>query len=72
MSIELMKHYIKQKYGESVRGKEVDRMSYMSPMSPEVNVSRNYLDTVLELPWGVYTKDNLNIERSRKLGDKNE
>lgn len=50
--------------------KEVDRMSYMSPMSPEVNVSRNYLDTVLELPWGVYTKDNLNIERSRKILEK--
>lgn len=50
--------------------KEVERMSYMSPMSPEVNVTRSYLDTIIDLPWGVYTEDNLDLERSRTILDR--
>src|SRR5699024_7441106 len=37
--------------------------------SPESTVSRTYLDTVLGLPFGKYTKDNLNLENARKILD---
>ncbi|MCB9228461.1 MAG: endopeptidase La [Deltaproteobacteria bacterium] len=37
--------------------KEVKKLKYMSPMSAEATVVRNYIETVLSLPWGQYTKD---------------
>ena len=48
---------------------ECDRLAHMQPTSPESTVSRTYLDTVLGLPFGKYTKDNLNLENARKILD---
>ena len=36
--------------------KECDRLEKYSPQSPEAAVSRNYIDSCLSLPWGVYGK----------------
>ena len=47
--------------------KEVDRMAKMPPMSHEGAVIRNYLDLVLEVPFGVYTEENLDIPAARKI-----
>ena len=35
--------------------KELKKLKLMSPMSAEATVVRNYIDTVLSLPWGEYT-----------------
>lgn len=37
--------------------------------SAEVTVTRNYLDTMLELPWGIYTKERVNVAAARKVLD---
>jgi len=50
--------------------KEANRLTYMSQGSPEINVIRTYLDTVLDLPWGKYTEDKIDIDLSRKVLDK--
>jgi ATP-dependent Lon protease len=39
----------------------------MHPESAESTVIRNYLDWMLELPWSVSTKDNLNLKRAQKI-----
>lgn len=41
--------------------KEIKKLKHMSPMSAEATVVRNYIETVLSLPWGEYTKDIKNI-----------
>lgn len=41
--------------------KEVNRLAKITSMSPEYSVIRNYLDWLLDLPWGVYTEDQLDI-----------
>jgi ATP-dependent Lon protease len=41
--------------------KEVQRLSQMPPMSPEVGIIRTYLDWLMELPWSDSTVDNLDI-----------
>lgn len=50
--------------------REVDRLNKMSPSSQEAFVVRNYLDTVLELPWNVSTKDKTDVKKARDLLDK--
>ena len=43
--------------------KEVTKLEKMMPGSAEANVVRSYLDTCIELPWGIYTKEKLDIKR---------
>ncbi len=50
---------------ESVRVKaieELNRLKKTPTMSPEYGVSRNWLDWLISLPWGTYTKDRLDIK----------
>ena len=49
--------------------KELDRMERLPSSSPEMEVCRNYVETILSLPFGVYTQDDLSIERARKVLD---
>ena len=49
--------------------KEVGRLEKQPFGSAEATVLRNYLDTVLELPWGKHTKERVNVEAARKVLD---
>ncbi len=49
--------------------KELDRLSKMSQGSPEVGVTRTYLDWIFDLPWNTSTEDNLDIKNARKVLD---
>jgi ATP-dependent Lon protease len=49
--------------------KEVTRLAKMTPLSPEANVSRTYVEWLVEVPWGKYTKDNLDLEQAQKILD---
>ncbi len=47
--------------------KEVSKIERMPTGSHEETVVRGYLDSCLELPWNVYSKDSIDIEKSRKI-----
>ena len=47
--------------------KELDKLSRMNPQGAEYTVQTNYLDLMLELPWGDYSEDNLDLNRSKKI-----
>lgn len=49
--------------------KELNRLSLMPPMSPEVGVIRSYIDWLLELPWTKKSKDNLDVKHAAKVLD---
>ena len=49
--------------------KELGRLSKQPFGSSEAAVMRNYLDTCLEIPWGVTTKETVNIAKARKKLD---
>lgn len=49
--------------------KELDRLSKMSQGSPEVGVTRTYLDWIFDLPWNTMTEDNLDIKNARRVLD---
>ena len=49
--------------------KELGRLEKQPFGSAEATVLRNYLDTVLELPWGKYTRERVNVAAARKVLD---
>ena len=49
--------------------KECDKLVKMPSGSHEGTVVRTYLDKCLEIPFGKYSKDRINLERSRKILD---
>ena len=49
---------------------ELKKMSKMPGFSAEASVSRNYIETLLELPWKKTTKDDLDIERASSVLDR--
>jgi ATP-dependent Lon protease len=51
--------------------KETDRLSQMSPMSPEVTILRTYIDWIVELPWHQATEDNLDVKNAALVLDQN-
>ncbi len=50
--------------------KECDKLYKMPYGSHEASVIRMYLDTCLELPWNLYSKERLDIVRARKILDR--
>lgn len=49
---------------------EIEKYSYTGESSPDSGMIRNYLDWVLNLPWGIYTKDNNDLNKIKLSLDK--
>ncbi len=49
--------------------KELKKLKMMSPMSAEATVVRNYIDWVISLPWGEYTKDKTDLKDAKMILD---
>lgn len=50
--------------------KELARLRRMNPQMAEYGVQRNYLELMLELPWGEYSKDKFDLKRAVKILDR--
>lgn len=50
--------------------KECDKLGKMQSLSAEANVIRGYLDACLELPWNKFTEENDDIEKAKKILEK--
>jgi len=51
-------------------GEEMEKLGMLETGSPEYAVTRNYLDQITALPWGIHSKDKLNLRRARKILDR--
>ncbi|MCB9292887.1 MAG: endopeptidase La [Lewinellaceae bacterium] len=49
---------------------ELDKLRVLNTQSPEFNVTRNYLETIADLPWGIYSEDNNDVKKARSILDK--
>lgn len=49
--------------------KELAKLQKMNPAAAEYSVQTNYLELILELPWGIYTQDNFDLKRAKKILD---
>ncbi len=70
---ELIERGKKKKWNSSVQeqfDKEIGKLERLNPQSPDYNVQYEYLETLLNLPWGEYTKDRLNVNVAEKILNK--
>ncbi|CAL2103184.1 Lon protease [Tenacibaculum sp. 190130A14a] len=50
--------------------KELNRLKRMNPQMAEYGVQRNYLELMLELPWGEYSEDKFDLKKAQKILDR--
>lgn len=70
---ELVSRAKKKKWPEYAKEqffKEVNKAKRINPQVAEYSVTLNYLEMMLDLPWDTYTKDNFDLQRVRKVLDK--
>jgi len=49
---------------------ELQKLQVLEPTSAEYGVTRNYLDWVTSVPWGVLSEDQLDLDHARKVLDR--
>ncbi len=49
--------------------KELSKLARINQMSPDYPVTLNYVEFLLDLPWGEYTKDKFNLKNTKKILD---
>ncbi|XP_072401412.1 lon protease homolog, mitochondrial [Diabrotica undecimpunctata] len=53
----------------AVIDEELTKLNFLESHSSEFNVTRNYLDWLTSLPWGVHSEENLNLKRASEILD---
>jgi len=62
----------KKKWSAEVKAifdKEFNKLKRMNPQMAEYGVQINYIETLLDLPWGEYSKDNFDLKKVKKVLD---
>ncbi|HPS24313.1 MAG TPA: endopeptidase La [Bacteroidales bacterium] len=49
--------------------KEMQKLERSNPHQPDYGIQLNYLQFLVDLPWGEYSKDKLDLKRARKILD---
>jgi ATP-dependent Lon protease len=63
---------LEKKWPEAVAkhfDKELSKLARINQMSPDYPVTLNYVEFLLDLPWGEYTKDKFNLKNTKKILD---
>lgn len=58
------------KQTQAIFDKEIAKLERINPQTPDYHVQLNYLQTLVSLPWGKCTKDNLDMKNARKILDR--
>ena len=71
--VEILKEKLKKlKAPKNIKeriNQEIKRYESLSMMSPEINIIKNYIDWLIDLPWEKETKDNEDLKEVRKILD---
>lgn len=70
---ELRKKGANKKWSKEVAevfDREVNKLHRLNPATGEYSVQLNYLQTLLDLPWNTYSKDNFNLKRAQQILDR--
>jgi ATP-dependent Lon protease len=70
---DMEKKAAKKKWSKETGGffhKELEKLHRLNPASGEYSIQYNYVQTLLDLPWNEYTKDNFDLKRAGKILDR--
>ena len=62
-----------KKWSDKVREtfeREVRKLERMHPNSPDFSVQLTYVETIVNLPWNEFTKDNFDLKKAQKVLDR--
>ena len=54
---------------QEIFDKEIAKLERYNPSSPDYSIQYNYIQFMLDLPWGHITNDNLNLKNAQKVLD---
>jgi ATP-dependent Lon protease len=58
------------KEAKEVLDEQIEKLNLLDSHSPEFHVTRSYIQVITDLPWGIYSDDNLDIKKARKILDR--
>jgi ATP-dependent Lon protease len=70
---EMKKKASKKKWSKQVAAvfeKEINKLQRMNPAAMEYSLQLNYLETLIELPWGHFTPDNFDLSKAQRILDR--
>lgn len=67
---EKIEHITLSEEAESVVNEQLEKLSLLDQSSPEYHVARTYLESIVELPWGVFSKDRMDIKKAKTILDR--
>ncbi|QXE90849.1 endopeptidase La [Geomonas subterranea] len=67
---ERLKHLKLNDEAQRTVTEELEKFKLLEPASAEYHVTRNYLDWLTILPWGKYSKDSYNVDKARRILDR--
>lgn len=70
---EMKKKASKKKWSKQVADvfeKEINKLQRMNPAAMEYSLQLNYLETLIELPWGYFTPDNFDLTKAQRILDR--
>ena len=67
---EKLKDLVLSKEAKKIIDEQIEKLNLLDNHSPEFHVTRSYIQTILDLPWGKYSKDNTDIKKAKKILDR--
>lgn len=55
---------------KKVLDEQIEKLNLLDSHSPEFHVTRSYIQVLTSLPWGIYSEDNIDIKKARKILDR--
>ena len=55
---------------QKIINEQIEKLNMLDVHCPEFNVIRSYIQTIIDLPWGIFSKDNTDIKKAKKMLDK--
>lgn len=69
--LDKIKHIHLSAEAEKIVNEQLEKLSLLDQGSPEYHVARTYIESIVELPWGVFSKDRLDIKKAKNILDRN-
>lgn len=68
--LEKLKELVLSAEAKKIIDEQLEKLNMLDNHSPEFHVTRSYIQAIIDLPWGKYSKDNTDIKKAKKILDR--